>query len=96
MQILLLLKCSGVVLLFWMGLVPSIWKQPYLIMGVSLVRLALMNAGYPVQKSILMDYVPRVSLCSPVPTTSISCRPPHPPPPPPRAPPFPTHSPQKI
>ncbi|KAK9821640.1 hypothetical protein WJX74_002867 [Apatococcus lobatus] len=58
-QVLLLLKCLGVGLLYWMALIPSIWKRPLLIMSVSLARMAFMNSGYPIQKSILMDYVPR-------------------------------------
>ena len=64
-QVLLLLKCFGVGCLYWMALMPSIWQQPLLILAVSLARMAFMNSGYPIQKSILMDYVPRVSKVTP-------------------------------
>ena len=79
-QVLLLLKCFGVGCLYWMALMPSIWQQPLLILAVSLARMAFMNSGYPIQKSILMDYVPRVSKVTPsmsamlgIPTTCSTC-----------------------
>lgn len=45
----------------FMGLYPQIWTKLGVIIPVYVVRTAIINSAYPLQKSILMDYVPKVS-----------------------------------
>ena len=61
-QTILLVKFGGVALLAYIGLVPGMWTNLAVIIPVFLVRTALINSAYPLQKSILMDYVPKVGL----------------------------------
>ena len=62
-QAICLFKLSAVALLAFMGLCPAIWTNLAIIVPVFVVRTAIMNSAFPLQKSILMDYVPKVSLC---------------------------------
>ena len=52
---------AGIGLLYWMWLHPAIWRMPGLIVPVYIVRTAIMNCNYPLQKSILMDYVSKAT-----------------------------------
>lgn len=61
-QTILIVKFGGVALMAYMGLVPPMWTSLAIILPVYLVRTAIINSAYPIQKSILMDYVPKVSL----------------------------------
>ena len=54
------LKFSGVTLLAILGLHPTLWLKPWLVIPIYCVRTSLINASYPLQKSILMDFVPKV------------------------------------
>lgn len=60
-QTILLFKLIGVNLMGFMGLYPEIWTKLGVIIPVYVVRTAIINSAYPLQKSILMDYVPKVS-----------------------------------
>ena len=60
-QTILLFKLVGVNLMGFMGLCPQIWTKLGVIIPVYVVRTAIINSAYPLQKSILMDYVPKVS-----------------------------------
>ena len=60
-QTILLFKLIGVNLMGFMGLYPQIWTKLGVIIPVYVVRTAIINSAYPLQKSILMDYVPKVS-----------------------------------
>lgn len=60
-QTILLFKVIGVNLIGFMGLYPQIWTKLGVIIPVYVVRTAIINSAYPLQKSILMDYVPKVS-----------------------------------
>ena len=51
----------GVNLMGFMGLYPKIWTKLGVIIPIYVVRTAIINSAYPLQKSILMDYVPKVS-----------------------------------
>ena len=59
-QTILFLKLSGVTLLAILGLHPRLWRHPWLVIPIYCVRTSLINASYPLQKSILMDFVPKV------------------------------------
>ena len=61
-QTILFLKLSGVTLLAILGLHPRLWRHPWLVIPIYCVRTSLINASYPLQKSILMDFVPKVGL----------------------------------
>ena len=61
-QTILLFKIIGVNLMGFMGLYPEIWTKLGVIIPVYVVRTAIINSAYPLQKSILMDYVPKVSI----------------------------------
>ena len=43
-----------------MGIFTSTWPNAPLIVFLFLVRTGVNNAGYPIQKAVLMDYVPKV------------------------------------
>eukprot|EP00891_Asterochloris_glomerata_P001821 jgi/Astpho2/1821/Aster-00353 len=58
-QTILFLKFSGVALLAILGLHPGLWRHPWLVIPIYCVRTSLINASYPLQKSILMDFVPK-------------------------------------
>ncbi|KAK9823877.1 hypothetical protein WJX72_006127 [[Myrmecia] bisecta] len=58
-QTCLLTRLVAVVLLFYMGLVPTIWTRLAIIIPVFVVRGATSNCSYGLRKSILMDFVPK-------------------------------------
>ena len=58
----LLFKVIGVNLMGFMGMFPQIWTKLGVIIPVYVIRTAIINSAYPLQKSILMDYVPKVRL----------------------------------
>lgn len=55
-------KFVGALLLMWMGLWPGMWKRKALVISVYLLRTMANNSTYALQKSILMDFVPKVQL----------------------------------
>lgn len=57
---------TGIVLLLWMGLQPEMWSKLYLIVPVYILRTAIINSSYPLRKSIMMDFVPKVTLLPPL------------------------------
>ena len=59
MPTILALKLVGVILMGFMGLYPRLWTNLDVIIPVYVVRTAIINSAYPLQKSILMDYVPK-------------------------------------
>jgi predicted MFS family arabinose efflux permease len=60
-QAMALFKICGIALLYVMACLPSLWTAPAYIVPIYLARTCIMNATYPLQKSILMDYVPKRS-----------------------------------
>lgn len=55
-------KFTGISLLTFMwacGLFTDFWTKPFIICPVYILRTVLMNCCYPLQKSILMDFVPK-------------------------------------
>ena len=49
----------------FMGVYPRFWTRLGIIIPVYVIRSAIINSAYPLQKSILMDFVPKVScLCT--------------------------------
>ena len=64
-QTILLFRLIGINLLGFMGLYPEFWPKLGVIIPVYLVRTAIINSAYPLQKSVLMDYVPKVGLLGP-------------------------------
>ena len=52
----------GVSLLFVMGLFPSIWTVRWVILPVYILRTMANNCCYAIIRSLLMDYVPKVTL----------------------------------
>ena len=64
-QVLLALRLVGFVTMGIMGIFTSLWKTPWLIVSIFLLRTAVNNSGYPVQKSVLMDHVPKVAPSAP-------------------------------
>ena len=53
-------KVVGALLLVYMGAVPAIWANKPLVVAVYLARTCANNSTYALQKSILMDFVPKV------------------------------------
>ena len=53
-------KLVGALLLVYMGSVPSIWADKPLVVAIYLLRTSANNSTYALQKSILMDFVPKV------------------------------------
>ena len=47
----------GIGLLYWIASHTQCWTDARAMVAVYLVRTSLMNCNYPLQKSILMDYV---------------------------------------
>lgn len=43
-----------------MGIFTSLWPKRPLIVFLFLLRTGVNNAGFPIQKAVLMDYVPKV------------------------------------
>jgi MFS family permease len=59
-QTTLLFSCFGVALLFCMVFFKSYLDlHPFLLVPIYVLRTSLMNASYPLQESILMDFVPK-------------------------------------
>jgi MFS family permease len=56
-QMMLAFKTPGIALLFWLALDQAMWKQPWTVALVFLSRTAVMNACYPLSRSVLSDYV---------------------------------------
>lgn len=59
-QTVLLFKVCAVALLAWIGWFPAMWTKLSIIIPAYVVRTAIMDSAFPLQKSILMDYVPKV------------------------------------
>lgn len=59
---LLLLRLVGWSAMGLMGLWTGLWGNAPLVIIIFLIRTGVNNAGYPIQKSILMDHVPKVTL----------------------------------
>lgn len=51
------LRAIGISLLYWIASHPQYWTDARVMVPMYLVRTSLMNCNYPLQKSILMDYV---------------------------------------
>ena len=60
-QVMLLMRLIGFSTLLWMGLDQRIWHNVPLIIGIYQLRTAANNCSYPIQKSVLMDFVPKVT-----------------------------------
>ncbi len=60
-QAMTLFKAVGISLLYVMASLKDIWTVPHIIIPIYLTRTCIMNATYPLQKSIMMDYVPKRS-----------------------------------
>ena len=60
-QTILLFKFIGVTLLALIGLFPSLWTSAGIVIPAYIIRTAVMNSAFPLQKSILMDYVSKVT-----------------------------------
>jgi MFS family permease len=59
-QTTLLFSCFGVLLLFCMVFFKSYLDlHPFLLVPIYVLRTSFMNASYPLQESILMDFVPK-------------------------------------
>ena len=71
-QVVLLLRFLGVSLITIMGLFQSSWSMPPLIVTLYLMRTGVNNSGYPIQKAILMDYVPKVQVRTRLPSLPMS------------------------
>ncbi len=59
-QTILLFKFCAVALLALIGWFPATWTKLSIIIPVYVVRTAIMDSTFPLQKSILMDYAPKV------------------------------------
>ncbi len=59
-QVLLLLRLIGFSIMGVIGIFTSTWPNAPLIVFLFLIRTGVNNAGYPIQKAVLMDYVPKV------------------------------------
>lgn len=66
----LVVKMLGGLLLVWMGADHAMWRNAPLVVTVFLLRTMANNSTYALQKSILMDFVPKVP--SPCPLSSFS------------------------
>lgn len=59
-QTMLLFSCLGISLLYSMVVFKSyLDHHPFLLVPIYVLRTSLMNASYPIQESILMDFVPK-------------------------------------
>lgn len=52
-------KTFAISILYWMSMNEAAWSDPRIIVTVYLTRTCIINSCYPLQKSILMDYVPK-------------------------------------
>ena len=59
----LVLRLTGVGMLGFMGLFPEVWVKLGVIIPLHMMRTAIVRSAAPLEKSILMDYVPKASLC---------------------------------
>ena len=59
----LVLRLTGVAFMGFMGLFPQVWTKLGVIIPVHILRTAIIRSASPLEKSILMDYVPKASLC---------------------------------
>ena len=59
-QTILLFKFCAVALLALIGWFPAMWTKLSIIIPAYVMRTAIMDSAFPLQKSILMDYVPKV------------------------------------
>ena len=59
----LVLRLSGVGVLGFMGFFPDVWIKLGVIIPLHMLRTAIVRSAAPLEKSILMDYVPKASLC---------------------------------
>lgn len=50
-------RAVGIILLYWIAAHTEHWTDMRVMIPVYLVRTSLMNCNYPLQKSILMDFV---------------------------------------
>ncbi|KAL0019911.1 hypothetical protein WJX77_007083 [Trebouxia sp. C0004] len=60
-QTILLFKLCAVALLALIGWFPGVWTKLSIIIPAYVVRTAIMDSAFPLQKSILMDYVSKGS-----------------------------------
>lgn len=58
-------KLLGGFLLVWMSVDQSMWRNAPLVVSVYLLRTMANNSTYALQKSILMDFVPKVASSTP-------------------------------
>lgn len=58
-QTILAFESVGVAMMAIMGVYPSLWSRSHLIVPIMILRSACNNCCYPLQKSLLMDYVPK-------------------------------------
>lgn len=50
----------GICLLFFMAIHTELWQRAGLMVALFVCRTSIMNSIYPLQKSILMDFVQKV------------------------------------
>ncbi|GFR48525.1 hypothetical protein Agub_g10420 [Astrephomene gubernaculifera] len=58
-QTMVLNRGVGIGLLCWIAFNPQRWTDPRVMVPVYIARTSIMNSIYPLQKSILMDFVPK-------------------------------------
>lgn len=60
-QTIMAFEFVGVSMMALMGMFPSLWPRSHVIVPIIILRSACNNCCYPLQKSLLMDYVPKES-----------------------------------
>ena len=55
----LAMRLASNVILLLLGLLPQLWPKHSLVIAMYLARAALANAPYPIERAIIMDYVPK-------------------------------------
>ena len=58
-QTIILVKSFGLGFLYLMIFIPNIVDKPVLLIVFYVLRTGLVNSTYPLQESILMDFVPK-------------------------------------
>ena len=58
-QTIILVKAIGLSCLYCMILIPNVKEMPWLVVPLYIARTGIMNCTYPLQESILMDFVPK-------------------------------------
>ena len=53
------MRLSSNILLAILGLFPSLWPRHGIVIAIYLARSALANAPYPIERAIIMDFVPK-------------------------------------